>query len=260
MRRARNDGCAFEAALQLFVREKPERAGNLPAQRAVPDDHERHPIRRGNQLADAFLGRQPPRVEDLRRIRGVGNLHRQFDPARDRPHVRRPQPARLVCERSRRRDHEPRPLQNAPRERWSTTRELDVRPPHLHDERLAGRHRDEARRKPVGMDEIRAHGGPSRSPGEARQHERQRGRQVWPATQVPGDARAVGDPVVPEARGRHDLDLDAARTQVLDLVGDEEAGDVTRPARVRRRQDDDLQGSSRRANTTGVARAIKASA
>ncbi len=108
-------------------------------------------------------------------------------------------------------------------------------------------------------------GADRRPPGRAREpaeHERQRQREVRPPTQVSGDPRAVGDSVVAEARRRDDLDLDATFAQVLDLVGDEEAGDVPGAARIGRRQDGDLQawGPSRRSNTSGVASASRTSA
>ena len=84
--------------------------------------------------------------------------------------------------------------------------------------------------------------------------------QIWAPAEVPRHPRAVGDAVVPEARRRDDLHLDPALPQVLDLVGDEEAGDVPGPARVRRRQDRDVQRCSRRSKTSGVASASRASA
>ena len=95
---------------------------------------------------------------------------------------------------------------------------------------------------------------------EAAEHQRQRGGEVRAPAEVARHPRAVRDSVVPEARRRDDLHLDSPLAQMLDLVGDEEAGDVPGPARVRRRQDRDFQVCSRRSKTRGVASASRASA
>jgi hypothetical protein len=112
----------------------------------------------------------------------------------------------------------------------------------------------------VGVHEIGANGGPASRASEATEHERQRGGEIRAPAEVTRHSRAVRDAVVPEARRRDDLHLDPTLTQVLDLVCDEEAGDVPGPARVRRRQDDNFQFCSRRSKTRGVARASRASA
>ena len=112
----------------------------------------------------------------------------------------------------------------------------------------------------MGVHQVGPGGGPASRAREATEHERQRGGQIWAPAEVARHSRAVGDAVVAEARRRDDLHLDRALTKVLDLVCDEEAGDVPGPARVRRRQDCDFQVCSRRSKTRGVASAIKASA
>ena len=225
-----------------------------------PTTTSRSPSAARDELADALLGREPARVEDLRRLRLVPHFGRQLDPAGNHPHIRRTETSRLVRQGRRRRDHEPRPPQHLPRQSRSPPRELDVRSPDLDDERLARRHRHDAGRKPVRVHEIRVRGSPARGPREPGEHQRHREREIRLLAEVAGHTRPVGDPVVPEARRRDDPHVDPSPADVLHLVGDEEAGDISRPARVRRRQDDDLQDSRRRANTIGVARASSASA
>ena len=56
----------------------------------------------------------------------------------------------------RRRDDDPRTADERPEERRHTAAELDVGSPRLEHERLARRERREARRQPVGVDEIGA--------------------------------------------------------------------------------------------------------
>ena len=101
------------------------------------------------------------------------------------------------------------------------------------------------------------------APGRAREapeHQGERQGEVRTGTQVPGHPIPVGDAVVPEACRRHDLDLDSSLSDPLDLIGDEEARDVTRVARVGRGEDCDLQALSLRAKTIGVASASSARA
>ena len=72
------------------------------------------------------------------------------------------------------RDHQPRPAQDAPGERGHAARELDVRPPHLHDERLARRQRDRSGGEPVRVDEIGVLGS---APGGAREAAEHQGKR-----------------------------------------------------------------------------------
>ncbi len=58
--------------------------------------------------------------------------------------------------------------------------------------------------------------------------------------QVADDPRAVREPEVAEAGGRDDLDLEPARAEPLDGLGDEPPGDVSGRPRIRRREDGDL--------------------
>jgi hypothetical protein len=96
------------------------------------------------------------------------------------------------------------------------------------------------------MNEVRAARSPTGGAGEAAQHQWQRERELRPPAQVPGHSRPVGNAEVADP---------------LHLIGDEQAGSVTRPARVRGRQDRDLQrGAIRRPKTTGVASASRARA
>ena len=252
--------CPTVEPLELVVGHEAESSGDLVPQRAVTCHDERQAVGGGDELPHALFGRKPARVEDLRRVGFLPYGRRQVDPARDRPHVSRTEALCLVCERGRRRDHEPCTAKHSTREPRSSTSQLDVGSPHLDDERPARRHRDEPGGKPVGVHEVGPAGSPAGCAREATQHERQRGGQIWASAEVSRHPRAVGDAVMPEARRRDDLHLDPALPQVLDLVGDEEAGDVPGPARVRRRQDRDFQLCNRRSKTRGVASTSRASA
>ena len=94
------------------------------------------------------------------------------------------------------------------------------------------------------------------------QEEREKERQPRPPADVAGDPVPVREPEVPERRGRDDLDVDAGLAQVLDGVAHEDARDVVRRPRIRRRQDEDAHqapaGGARRPKTTGTATASTA--
>ncbi len=71
--------------------------------------------------------------------------------------------------------------------------------------------------------------------------------------EVVGDPVAVGDPEVAKRLRGDDGHLDTCLAQMLDRVRDEPPGEVTRLARIRRRQDADLHvAESRRPNTAGA--------
>ena len=57
-------------------------------------------------------------------------------------------------------------------------------------------------------------------------------------------------------RGRDDLDGDSCRPQVLDRIAYERPRDVVRPARVRRRENDDLHSRRARATTGSAAASV----
>ena len=104
------------------------------------------------------------------------------------------------------------------------------------------------------MDDVCVAGRPARRPGEGEEEERQQQRPPPVRAQVVDDPVAVGDPVVSEGGRRDHLHLDAGSTHVLDSVLHEQPGHVTRVARVRRGEDDDLHGAARRrrAKTAGA--------
>ena len=109
------------------------------------------------------------------------------------------------------------------------------------------------------MDEIGVARGTPRRARVRGQEEREGEREPWPPAQVPDDAVPVREPEVAKGRGRDDVDVDARLAQVLDRVADERPGDVVRPARVRRRQDDELHASrAALPKTTGTATASAA--
>ncbi len=199
VRRAGDDRGPPVEPLELVVRDEPERARHLFAKRAVAGDDERVALGGCNQLADALLRREPPGEQDLRRLRLFADLVRKVDAARDRADVARPQPASLVGERRRRRDHEPRPAQDPPGETRHATGELHVRPPHLHDERLACRQRDGPGGEPVCVHEIGVLGSAAGGAREAAEHQGKPECEVGAGAQVSGDAGPVGDAVVTEA-------------------------------------------------------------
>ena len=156
----------------------------------------------------------------------------------------------------------PRSPQHPAREPRRAARELDVRAPELHDERLPGRERHDPRRQPVRVDEIGVRAPPAAPPARS-----SRGtRHAAPTrhgcrAQVAQHAGAVRDPEVAEVRRRDHLHVDPRRPHALDRVGHEPPRRVVRVARIRRRQDDDLQsGASRRPKTTGSASASIVSA
>jgi hypothetical protein len=90
------------------------------------------------------------------------------------------------------------------------------------------------------VNNVRVAGRAARCARERDEQQRQRERQPRPAAEVAHDAVAGGDAEVPEIRRRDNVDLDASCAQTFDGVGDEAAGRVSRRARIRRRQDDDL--------------------
>ena len=155
---------------------------------------------------------------------------------------------------------EPSPTQEPAKRPGHPSSELDVAPPELDYERLAGRERGERRGKPVCVDEVGVPRSSPRRTGERGQEESQKEHTPWPMPEIADDPVAVRDPEVAEGRRRNDADIETGGAQVLDRVPDEDSGDVVREARVRRRQHDDLQatGGARRANTTGIATASAA--
>ena len=79
----------------------------------------------------------------------------------------------------------------------------------------------------------------ARSADETRKQSWDEQHEPGPPPQVPEHAVPVRDPVMPVLLGPHDLDLDAARTNVVDRVRDEHTGGITRKAGVRSRQHSD---------------------
>ena len=88
--------------------------------------------------------------------------------------------------------------------------------------------------------------------------EKQRHEEHLPRTtfQVPDDAVPVREPEVPKRGRRDDIDVDSRRPQVLDRIANERSRDVVRPARVRRRENDDLHSRCTRATTGSAAASV----
>ncbi len=260
-RRDAHDRRALVEAADLRARDEAERVRDLRTERAVADDHARQPLRRRGELERALLRREPPDEEDVRRLLRLDHLLGQRDGARDHAHVTRAELPRGLRQRGRRTDHEPRAPQHRPKHRGRAARELDIRAPELHHERLSRRERRQPRGQPVRVDEVGAVGGPPRR-ARVRAEERRQQRQLprRPA-QVAGDAVPVRDPEVPERGRRDDVDLDPRLAQPRHAGGDEGPGRIPLPPRVRGREHDDLHAAtSRRPNTIGAASTSSASA
>ena len=229
-RRAGDDRGARIQLLQLVMRDKALRAGDLPPQRSVPGDDEVQVGSRLNELEHALLRRQTSCIQDLRRLGFRADLGREVDAARDDPHLARAERPSPVGEVAGRRDHELRAAKHTTRQCGGTRGHGDVRPPHLDDVRLAAAGRDPTGRKPVGVQEVRFDG--TGGAHEARKQRRDEQTEPGPAAQVAEHTVAVRDPVVPKLLRPDHLHVDAARANVFDRVGDETAGCITRIARV----------------------------
>ena len=176
----------------------------------------------------------------MRRLLRPADSGGDLDAARDHAHVPRAERAHVVRERARRAHDGPRPPHERPEEPGRAPRELDVRPPRLQHEGLPGRNPRDGRRQPVRVHDLGVARSPPRRAREREEEEGQEQHEPRPRAQVVRDPVAVGDPEVTEVERRDDTHLDALPAQVLDGVCDERACEVTRRARVRRRQDADL--------------------
>ncbi len=74
--------------------------------------------------------------------------------------------------------------------------------------------------------------------------------------EVPDDPVPVREPEVPERGWRDHVDGKAGRPQVLYRIAYERPRDVVRPARVRRRENDDLHSRRARATTGSAAASV----
>ena len=106
------------------------------------------------------------------------------------------------------------------------------------------------------MDEIRIARSSPRSARVRREEQRHEEHLPRTALQVPDDAVPVGEPEVPKRGGRDDVDVDSRRPQVLDRIANERSRDVVRPARIRRRENDDLHSRCARATTGSAAASV----
>jgi len=88
----------------------------------------------------------------------------------------------------------------------------------------------------MGVDEVGVPGGAAQ--GSAHRAEDDR-RKPGLLSETGHDARVAAEPAV--ALRPDDGNLDAARLELLDEVGDEAPGEVALAARIRRREDGDLQ-------------------
>ena len=82
------------------------------------------------------------------------------------------------------------------------------------------------------MDQVRVARSPTSGAREAGKHQGQDERELRPPAQVSCHSRPVRNAEVAEARRRHHFYLDVPLPDPPHLIGDEQTGDVTRPARV----------------------------
>jgi hypothetical protein len=154
VRGARHDGGPLVQAEQPVVRDEAERLGNPVAQRTVAGHDQRHPVGRLYQVEHAFLRREPPGVEDVRRLVRLAHGLGHVDTAWDHAHCPGAELARGPRELLRRADREPGPPEDEAGEPGCLPGELHIGAPQLDHERTAGRGGHEPARQPVGMDEV----------------------------------------------------------------------------------------------------------
>ena len=256
VRRADDHGRPYVVRDELVTRDEAERLGRPCAEGAVAHDHPWDPLGRPDEVEDPLLLGETAHEQRVRRIvrlaDGVGNR----DPARHHAHPSCAELACGRCERLRRAQHDARPANEAPGGPAHTRRELHVRSPQLEDERLAGLQRREGGRKPVGVDEVGIARRTARCSRVRSQEYRQQERLPRTAPEVPDDAVSVGEPEVPERGGRDDLDVEPGGAKFLHRLAHEHPCDVVRPARVRRREHDDLHSRRKRATMGSAAASV----
>ena len=251
-RDAHDRGAAVERT-DLGRRDEAQRLRDPGSQRPVADDHPAQPVRRLDELEDAFLLAEAPCEEHVRGLIRRADLERQLERRRHDSHVARTQRARFACEEARRCEDEARPANERADDRRNPPRERNVRPPHLQDVGSPRRPGGDRRRDPVRVHEVRIARSRARSPCKCREECWHESRLPRRGAEVLDHSSSVGDPEVRERRGRHDLDVDPRRPCHAHRRGDEVAGHVGFVPRVRRRQDDDLHRSCEK--TTGIERA-----
>ena len=107
----------------------------------------------------------------------------------------------------------------------------------------------------MGVDEVDSAGRSPSRPNVGGEEQREQQRLPGAAPEVSHDPAPVREAEVSKRGGRDDVDLDARLTEVLDRVADEDPGDVVRPPRVRRREDEDLHSRRASPKATGSAAA-----
>jgi hypothetical protein len=165
-----DDRCTRVQALEFLVRDEAACSPDASTERPVAGHDEVEAAGGFDELEHALLRRQATRVKDLRRIRLLADLGGDVDAAWNHPHVARAQLARLVRERRRRGDDDPRAAEHGAREARNTPSELEVGPPDLDDVRPAGALGNPAGREPVRVQEIGLDG--ARRAHEARDQRR----------------------------------------------------------------------------------------
>ena len=108
----------------------------------------------------------------------------------------------------------------------------------------------------MGVHDVGVTGGAAGREREGPDEERKRGDQPRPPADVLDDAVPERDPEVAEVGRRHDDHVGPGGAKVLDLVPDEYAGYVCRPARIRGSEDADAHpdGYTAAGSGTGVGR------
>jgi hypothetical protein len=239
-----DDGGARVEPVQLGMRQEPERVRDERAQRPVTGDDEVQPAGRLDQLANTLLRREPPGVEDFRRLDLAADLDGDLDAVRDHAHVLGAAASSGCRERFRDADHDAGAAEDEADEPRRTARQLEVgesagRAGALQgdDEGPARERGDEPGGEPMRVHEIGALRRAAKRPEHREEHQ---GRHPRPAAQVVDDAAAVREAVVAVHAGREHLDLDAVALEAAHHVRDEAAGVVLGMARIGRGQMDDL--------------------
>ncbi len=256
---ASDDGRPLVEGEQLPARNEAVGFRNAVSQRPVANENAWEPLGRFEELADSLLTREPAGVQNVRWLLRRADLLRHVNAARHEAHVSRAERACGHGQRRRRTEDEPGSAQQPPERPGRTARQLDVGAPQLYDERPPRCESGKRGREPVCVDEIGSTRCPPGGPGVREKEERKREQQPRPPPEVPHDPVPVREPEVRKRVRRHNDDLDAGVPQARDGVAHEHPGHVVRAARIRRRENENLQGvRAARPNTTGNATASAA--
>ena len=257
MRRADDHGRALVVGDELGARDEAEGIGHTAAEGAVAHDHARHPLGRLDEVEDPLLLGESPDEQHARWLVRLADRVGNRDPARHDAHLSRAELARGRRERLGRAEHDagsPQrafgpPSGHAPASSTSVPHSWRTNGLRVFSAGRADgsqwawtRSASRAARRAAIEYEARNAGTQERLPRAS--------------PEVPDDAVPVREPEVPKRGGRDDLDVDAGAPQLLHRLAHEHSSDVVRPARVRRRENDDLHSRRRRATMGSAAASV----